>query len=168
MHRSRQIYLLTNWDVPGSTLVIVSNSPCIEAEKGHKAQLSFMSWNKGLENRTASSRLPEHYEQWRAWALHWSWPKEAQTLRLLLAEPLLACATFSSETAELAASATLIVYGPNRGHRVYIAAQTVLEEINMDHSFFSFFFFFANLSPWVALDTVNGFLNPLLFSRRGL
>lgn len=29
-------------DVPGFTLVIVSNSPCLEAEKGGKAQLSFV------------------------------------------------------------------------------------------------------------------------------
>ena len=29
-------------DVPGSTLVVISNSPCIEVEKGHKVQLSFI------------------------------------------------------------------------------------------------------------------------------
>lgn len=29
-------------DVPGSTLVVISNSPCIEAEKGRKVQLSFI------------------------------------------------------------------------------------------------------------------------------
>lgn len=41
----------------------------------------------------------------------------------------------STQTVELA-PAILIVYGPNRG---YIAAWSVLEEINMDHSFFAFF-----------------------------
>lgn len=29
-------------DVPGSTVVVISNSVCIEAEKGHKLQLSFI------------------------------------------------------------------------------------------------------------------------------
>lgn len=45
-------------DVPGSTVVVISKSACIEAQKGHKLQLSFICHGIKI-NRTEQQDL-EH------------------------------------------------------------------------------------------------------------
>lgn len=149
-------------DVPRSTLVVISNSACIEAEKGHKLQLSFIC--HGIKVCRTEQQDLQYLKITSCEGMDSLKQASGSTNITSSTSKASACPRdFQLRNCWACSCHPDCVWSLKRIYSCLLSSGG-----DKQGSFsFSFFFSLQNFSHWVALTTDTSFLNPLLFSRWG-